>query len=396
MADPTFDQLSASTLADLRADVVWDNFFVGGDGEDGMPILRTLRAVGALETFFGGLAMQEPTMYDRVQGGAIAPGSELTVVERQILAALDYFPKEYVEQIPLNLWQTNVINAGPAAKVKLVDLYMTNAVMAANTDINIDFYRHGQPSGTGVADNRSIYINGASEQCNDGVNPSWDGNYFPTIGGQARGTQTTGTQNVTLNSIPVWAGDASGNANGQAAYKTITELYLNCVRRPDTGVSNKAMFGYLLERQEVKQRFGDMPTNQRIGLTGIKFFDAFIHVDKLAPSTKYGQILPSGLSLTTSIKPSTFTMPNLTSAQTAISNFPTGGGQTINPGEVFFWFRLKGWKLRPSNDPEYNHNFTPPIRSQTNADLIVMFYKAALNWYTPSPRDNSEIVGIGS
>ena len=279
MADPTFDQLSASTLADLRADVVWDNFFVGGDGEDGMPILRTLRAVGALETFFGGLAMQEPTMYDRVQGGAIAPGSELTVVERQILAALDYFPKEYVEQIPLNLWQTNVINAGPAAKVKLVDLYMTNAVMAANTDINIDFYRHGQPSGTGVADNRSIYINGASEQCNDGVNPSWDGNYFPTIGGQARGTQTTGTQNVTLNSIPVWAGDASGNANGQAAYKTITELYLNCVRRPDTGVSNKAMFGYLLERQEVKQRFGDMTTNQRIGLTGIKFFDAFIHVD---------------------------------------------------------------------------------------------------------------------
>jgi hypothetical protein len=389
MADPTFDQISSSTIADLRADVVYDNFFVGGDGDDGAPILRTLRASGALDDYLGGTIMQEPFMYARVNGGANPPGSDVNVTQTNILAAEAFVPKEYIEIVPLNLWQTNVINAGPAGKVKLVDLYMTNAVMAANTDLNIDFYRHGQPSSTTVLDNRQIFTNGASEAVNDGINPSWDGNVFVNYGGQTR----NGAVGNTINSIPVWAGDSLGNT-GQVSYKLITELYLNCVRRPDTGVTNKALFAYLLERQEVKQRFAQ-ETNARIGLTGMKFLDAYIHYDKLCPSTKYGQILPSGLSQTTAIKPSTFTNPTLTAAQTAISNFPTGGGQTINPGEIFFWFRLKGWKIRPSNDPEYNHNFTPPIRSQSNPDLVVIFYKLAINIYTPSSRDNGQTFGIG-
>ncbi len=389
MADPTFDAISASTLADLRADIVYDNFFVGGDGDDGAPVLRTLRASGALDEYLGGTIMQEPFMYNRVAGGATVPGADMDIVQRQILTAAAFVPKEYVEQIPLNLWQTNVINAGPAGKVKLVDLYMTNAVMAANTDLNIDFYQHGQPTGTGVTANRSIYVNGADEVTNDGVNPGWLGNWYPTYGGQTR----NGAIGNVLNAVPIWAGDASGNP-GQVSYKLLTEAYLNCVRRPDTGVCNKALFAYLLERMETKQRFAQ-ETNPRIGLSGVKFFDAYIHVDKLAPSTKYGQLLPSGLSLTTSIQPQPFIMPNLTAAQTAVSGYPTGGGQTINPGEVFFWFRLKGWKIRPSADPEYNHNFTPPIRSQNNPDLVVMFYKIAVNLYTPSTRDNVQVLGCG-
>jgi hypothetical protein len=66
-----------------------------------------------------------------------------------------------------------------------------------------------------------------------------------------------------------------------------------------------------------------------------------------------------------------------------------------SPCEPFFWLRVKGWKIRPSADPEYNFNFTPPIRSQTNPDLVVMFLKAALNCYTTSPRDNAQILGAG-
>jgi hypothetical protein len=389
MADPTFDQISASTIADLRDDVVWDNFFVGGEGDDGAPILRTLRSSGALDTYLGGTIMQEPFMFDRVFGGASAPGSDQNIVQKQILAATAFTPKEYIEQVPLNLWQTNVINAGPAGKVKLVDLYMTNAVLAANTDLNIDFYRHGQPSGTGVSDNRAIFINGADEVCSDGVNPGWTGNYYTTYGGQTRNGAVTNT----LNSTPIWLG-ASDGSTGQIAFKPLVEAYLNCVRRPDTGVCNKALFAYLLERQEVKQRYAQ-ETNARIGLTGIKVMDAYIHYDKLAPSTKYGTILPSGLSNTTSIKPSTFTLPSLTAAQVAISGYPSSVTPTITPGEPFFWFRLKGWKVRPSEDPEYNHNFTPPIRSQNNPDLVVMFYKIAINLYSTSPRDNCQLLGAG-
>ena len=68
----------------------------------------------------------------------------------------------------------------------------------------------------------------------------------------------------------------------------------------------------------------------------------------------------------------------------------------MNPGEVLFAFRLKDWKMRPSNSEEYNHNFTPLIRSQQNPDLVVQFYKLALNMYTASPRDNGEAFGFGA
>jgi hypothetical protein len=114
-------------------------------------------------------------------------------------------------------------------------------------------------------------------------------------------------------------------------------------------------------------------------------------VDKLCPSTKYGQILPSGLSQTTALQPSTFT--SAASGISPISNLPAS--QTITPGEVLFLFRMKGWKVRPITDPEYNFNFTPPIRSQNNPDLVVMFLKAGINFYTPTPRNHKQFYGIG-
>jgi len=378
-ADPTFDQVAATTLAELRDDVLYDNFFVDTAWQ------RKMRVSGALDEFLGGSIMQTPFQYDRVNGGAIAPGSDVAVVQKQILAATAFVPKEYIEQVPLNLFQTNVIQgSGPAVKVKLVDAYMTNAVQALNTDVAIDFYRHGQNI---AGSNRTIFVNGLSEALNDGINPSWDGNVFTTYGGQTRNGAITNT----LNSIPIWCGDQAGNT-GQISYKVLVEAYLNCVQRPDIGLCNKALYAYLLERQEPKQRF-EMQQDVSIGMSGLKLLDAMIFEDKLAPSTKYGQILPSGLSQTTSIKPAAFTTPSLSATQRAISNFPSS--TSVNPGEPFFWLRVKGWKLRPSSDPEYNFNFTPPIRSQTNADLIVMFLKAALNIYCTSPRDNAQILGAG-
>lgn len=375
MADPTFDQISASTLADMREDICYDEFFVDGAA------LRKLRASGALDEYLGGTIMQEPFQFNRVQGGAHVPGADVSVMQVQILAATAFIPKEYIEILPMNLWQTQVINAGPAGRVKLTDLYMTNAVQALNTDLNIDFYRHGQNL---AADNRQQFINGCSEFCNDGVTNSWDGNIFTTIGGQAR----NGSIGNVLNSIPIWLGDQNGNT-GQAAYKPVLEAYLNCVQPPDIGLCNKAFYAYLLEREETKQRFIE-ERDASVGLVGLRYQEAYVHVDKLCPSTKYGQILPSGLSNTTAIQPTNFTSG---SAPSSISNLPAT--TTIHPGEVFFWLRMAGWKIRPTTDEEYNFNFTPPVRSQNNPDLIVMFLKSGLNIYTPSPRDNAQLYGAG-
>ena len=375
-ADPAFDQISATTLADLKDDIVYDNFFVDST------TLRALRIAGALDDYAGGTAMQNPFQYNRVNGGAIAPGSDVNVSQVQILAATAFQPKEYLEQIGVNLFQVGVINAGPAGKVKIIDAYMTNAVQAANTDLGIDIFHHGQNiSGS----NRIVYVNGFSEAMNDGVTNSWDGNIFTTYGGQTR----NGAVGNTLNSIPIWLGDQNGNT-GQLAYKPLVEAILNCVQPPDKGVMNKAAYAYALERLDHKQRYGE-EQDVNMGLSGFKVMSTMFFVDKLCPSTKYGQILPTGLSQTTAIKPATFT--SAASGISTISNLPAN--KTINPGEPVFIMRTQGWKVRPTTDPEYNFNFTPWVRSQTNADLVVGFFKIALNIYTVSPRDNVQLFGAG-
>lgn len=381
MADPVFDQISATTLADLRADVVIDNFFVETS------LQRKMRVAAILDEFEGGTIMQTVFQYDRVNGGAVYPGSDVSVVQKQILAATAFTPKEYVEQIPLNEFQTQVQNAGPNARVSTEDAYMSNAVQALNTDLEIDMYRHGQASSSLVSDSRPQFVNGVSEAMNDGVNPSWDGNIFTTYGGQTR----NGAVGTALNSIPIWVGAQDGST-GQISYKVVLEAYLNAVQSPDFGVCNKALFAYLLERQEPKQNFVQAK-DLSIGCEGIKILDAYIHVDKLAPSTKYGQILPSGLSQTTSIQPSAFTTPVLSASQRAISNYPSN--TSCSPGEPLFLFRMAGWHVRPSAAPGYDFYFTPPIRSQNNPDLVVIFLRHAINFYTESPRDNSQLIGAG-
>lgn len=382
MSDPSFDQLSASTLADLQRDVVQDNFFVDGAFQ------RLVRYYASQRTYQGGIFMQEPFMYNRVNGGGYFPGADVIVQEVQVLGALQFPPRFYKEDLAFNLAQIGVINAGPAGAISIYDMYYQNAVEACSTDINIDAYQHGQQSGTNIAQSRLQFIDGIDEATNDGVNPGWMGNIYTTYGNQVRNGAVTNT----LNSVPLWSGDQNGNP-GQANWGQVMALYLNCVQPPDTLLSNKALFQYLWQREETKQRF-TQETDARIGLTGFRILEAYYHVDKLCPSTKFGTILPSGLSQTSSIKPSTFSMPNLTATQVAVSGFPTGGSQTINPGEPLFALRMKDWQLRPTSDPEYNHNFTPLIRSQQNPDLVVAWYKAALNWYTPSPRDNGQAIGM--
>lgn len=383
MADPTFDMISATTLAELREDVLYDEFFVDSAWQ------RKMRVMGCYDPFEGGSIMQTPFQFQRVNGGAIPPGSDVAVVQKQIVAATAFYPREYVETVPLNLWQTNVIQSGgPAVKVKLIDMYYSNAVQALNTDIGIDFFRHGQSITSTTTQNRTIFINGLSEAINDGINPSWDGGVFTTYGGQTR----NGAVGNTLNAVPIWAGDQAGNT-GQISYKNLVEAYENCVQPPDTGICNKALFAYLLERQEPKQQFR-MESDVSIGMKGLTLLDMMIFVDKLCPSTKFGALLPSGLSQTTSLTPTTFTTPTLTAAQRQISNLPSATA-LASIGEIIFLLRLKGFKLRVSTDEEYNFNFTPPIRSNTNPDLVTIFLKAALDIYTTGPRDNSQIYGVG-
>jgi hypothetical protein len=170
--------------------------------------------------------------------------------------------------------------------------------------------------------------------------------------------------------------------------------FLQCIQKPDTGLCNRELFRLIAGRQEPKQGFMQ-ETDVRIGVTGFKIMDAYIHLDILCPSTKYGSLISGSVyGQESTIAPSDIAVAALTAAQTAISGF--SASTTCKVGEPFFWLRLQDWVLTPAADPAFRHHFKGPIPSQDAPDLEVMFYREALNWFTPSPRDNKLMIGFGN
>ena len=378
MADPLFSEIPASTLNEIKDGIVFDNFFVD------TPLQRYFRAEGAVDPFFGGAAMQVPFQFARLSGGAIAPGQDVVVNRKQILDANLFIPKLYTGYVALEEFQLKVLNAGPEAKVDLYELYIETLTKGLNTDTEIDWYRHGQANGTGITDNRVLNMNGMSEALNDGVTNSWDGNYFPTYGGQAR----NGAIGNALNSIPQWLGTATG-ATGPISYEVMLQTYLYAIERPTMGLTSRQGYTFIAAMLQRQQRYQvDVDTN--IEMRGIRFEEAIIFNDLLTPSAVEPALLPTGLSQSTT-QTGTFTSA---AAPAAASNLPAN--TTITVGELLLWLHIPSWKYRPAADPDFMFGVRGPIPSPTNPTMDTLFMNLALNSYTPVPRNSIQCFGMGS
>lgn len=378
MADPLFSEIPASTLNEIKDGIVFDNFFVD------TPLQRYFRAEGAVDPFFGGAAMQVPFQFARLSGGAIAPGQDVVVNRKQILDANLFIPKLYTGYVALEEFQLKVLNAGPEAKVDLYELYIETLTKGLNTDTEIDWYRHGQQNGTGVTDNRVLNMNGMSEALNDGVTNSWDGNYFPTYGGQAR----NGAIGNALNSIPQWLGTSTG-ATGPISYEVMLQTYLYAIERPTMGLTSRQGYTYIAAMLQRQQRYQvDVDTN--IEMRGIRFEEAIIFNDLLTPSAVEPALLPTGLSQSTT-QTGTFTSA---ASPAAASNLPAS--TTITVGELLLWLHIPSWKYRPAADPDFMFGVRGPIPSPTNPTMDTLFMNLALNSYTPVPRNSIQCYGLGS
>lgn len=378
MADPLFSEVPASTLNEIKDGIVFDNFFVD------TPLQRYFRAEGAVDPFFGGAAMQVPFQYARLSGGAIAPGQDVVVNRKQILDANLFVPKLYTGYAALEEFQLKVLNAGPEAKVDLYELYVETMTKGLNTDTEIDWYRHGQQNGTGVTDNRVLNMNGMSEALNDGVTNSWDGNYFPTYGGQAR----NGAIGNALNSIPQWLGDANGNS-GPISYEVMLQTYLLAIAKPTMGLTSRQGYTYIAAMLQRQQRY-EVRVDTNIEMEGIKFEGAYIFNDLLVPSAVSPALLPTGLSQSTT---QTGTFTSVASPATA-SHLP--GNKTITVGELLLWLYIPDWKYRPAADPDFMFGVRGPIPSPTNPTMDTLFMNLSLNSYTPVPRNSIQCYGMGS
>lgn len=378
-ADPLFSEIPATTLNEIKDGIVFDNFFVD------TPLQRYFRAEGALDPFLGGAMMQVPFQFARAMGGAIAPGQDVTVDRRQLVDAMLFVPKLYSGWVPLEEFQLKVLNAGPEAKADLYELYVETLTKGLNTDTEIDWYRHGQVNGGAVLDNRTNFMNGASEALNDGITNSWDGNVFTTYGGQVR----NGAVGNAINSIPLWAGDQNGNP-GPVSYEFLLQAYLNAIARPTMGLTSNQGYAYTASIFQKQQRY-NVEIDTEINMRGIRFEEAIIFHDLLTPSAVEPQLLPTGLSNTTSPQTTTFTS---SAAPAALSKLPAN--KTITVGETFWWLHIPSWKYRPSADPDFMFGIRGPIPSPTNPTLDTMFMNLAINSYTPVPRNSIQIYGFGS
>ncbi len=398
---PLFPEIPATTLNELLDGYIWQNSYIS------TPLQRYFRASGAYNPFGGGAAMQFPHLYAGAQGGAIYPGQDVSVNRVQMLTAGLFQPKLYTKFILVEEFGLSVLNSGPEAKVKILEAYLEQMMEGIDFQLEGDMFRHGQAAGNGVTDNRLASINGFSEAMNDGVTPSWDGNVFPTYSQQTR----NGAIGASLNSTPIWLGDASGNP-APPNYQSLLKTYMQPIGRPTLGVTSYIGYSAIASAFQRQQRY-ETSSDHNINWSGIKFEDSTIFQDDIVPSSAPkpsianlfttvdgtsptpGAIQTGQFTLTQAMlgNQSISLLPNLGFTSTATASL-TGGLNTIVVGEPLFWLGVDEWEYRPANAEDFNYYMMDPIRYPQNPTLYTQFLRHSLNFYTPTPRRHQQTFGI--
>ena len=381
MADPLFPEIPATTVNEIRENYIWQNSYVA------TPLQRYFRASGAYDPFSGGAAMEIPFLYAGAQGGAIAPGQDVTVNRVQMITANLFSPKLYTKYIPVEEFSIQVLNSGMNARVGLLEAYLEQMLEGLDFQIEGDMFRHGQAAGPGISDSRINSINGFSEAINDGVTPSWDGNVFATYGGQVR----NGAINAALNSTPIWLGDASGNP-APPNYQSLLKTYKQVIGRPSLGVTGWSGYTAIAAAFQRQQRY-DIRTDQNINWSGIKFEDATIFDDDIVPTPNPKPSISNLFNTANAIQTGTFAVP--TGSPNALNNLPVAG-TTVTVGELLFWLDVDDWRYRPAATEEFNYYMMDPIRWPQNPTMYTQFLRHSLNMYTPTPRRHQQSYGIKS
>lgn len=398
---PLFPEVPATTLNELIDAEIWQNSYIA------TPFMRYMRASGAYDPFGGGAAMQIPQLYAGAQGGAIFPGQDVTVNQVQMITAGLFQPKLYEKHILVNEFSLEVQNAGPEARVSILEAYLNQMQEGIDFQLEGDWFRHGQAAGNGVSDDRLASMNGASEAINDGVTPSWDGNVFPTYSSQAR----NGAIQASMNSTPVWLGDASGNP-APPNYQELLKTYKLPIGRPTLGVTSWIGYTAIASAFQRQQRY-ETRDDQNINWSGIKFEDATIFDDDIVPSSNPKQSIanlfqtPDGTAPAPgAIQTGQFTLTQAMLANQGTSQLPnlgftsnatpqlSGGVNTIVVGEPLFWLDVDSWRYRPADTGSFNYYMMEPIRYPQNPVLYVQYLRHSVNSYTPTPRRHQQCYGI--
>ena len=364
------DELNSTTKFEILPDVIQDNFFLA------VPELAYIRD-HCLVPFGGGSFMQTMFRYASLIGGFYAPGAAFNVTKRNTLASLQFDTRYAYVSIPEYKEEVQVENKGPNAVASILEADMQNGVDTLNAIIAVALARNGQGA-------RALAINGWSEAISDGLTPGWEAATFPTYGGETRNA----TVGASLNSFPVWCGDAVGNP-GVIQYSTLEEGYQDASigkKEPNLGVGNKAVIAYVKEKLVVQQRF-QQERDPVWGVMGFRFNNAMILKSDYFPSFRYGQNDPVLGSWLTGVV-NTAGFPTLVAA----SNFPAAAVCTI--AEVFNFYNTFDILFRVSDNEEFGGGFSGFVPAQDNTKIVGQI-KMMCNLEFISNRTHKCFLGIG-
>lgn len=383
MADPSVDELLASTKRFIYPQKVIDLFFLN------TPLLAYIRK-NCMKEFTGGRLIEGTVMYAPLIGGFYFKGDTFNTTARQILAAIQFDPKYSEVSIPFFKEDIQVLNKGPEAFLSLMDIKLENAMDTLSAIWDIALMNHGLASATNIVGSRAQFVNGFIEAFNDGITPSWEGSIFASYGQQLR----NGVISSALNSpAPYFCGNSAG-AVGPFSYPVIEETYRSCViggEAPDIGIGSRAIISFLLERTQPQQRF-TQEADPNFGFESVMVHRARVMEDEYFPSLIYGKNDPDlGNYLT-----STFTSPASSDSSAFVvkgSNMPAS--TVINVGEVFMWLNTKHTHLFISDDSEFGGGFSGYKPAQDNTKVVGQVFTAG-NLMVDGPRYGRIVMGIGS
>lgn len=257
------DDVNTVTTKEIMPGVV-DGYFKAG------PVIAMAKARFTRKWI--GPQIQENFMYKPMQGGAYKKGAAFNVVRRQTRTGLLFGPRYYQVNVTEFLEDLEVEMAGPRAAFSVIRTDMQQAALTMSAILEIAVYHHGQAL---PGDDRSAEINGLEEALNDGVNPSWNGNVFPSYGGQTR-------VDVAPALTPPTGLIAANNAS--VAYRVLRHSYFSAIignEAPTVGITTNRMMGFISENFLPHQIIDT--TQPEINWPGLKFDKATILMSQYAP-----------------------------------------------------------------------------------------------------------------
>jgi hypothetical protein len=258
------DDVNTTTTKEIMPGVV-DGYFRAG------PVIAMARA--RFTRKWVGPQIQENFMYKPMKGGAYKKGAAFNVARFQTRTGLLFTPRYYQVNVTEFLEDLEVEMAGPRAAFSVIRTDMQQAALTMSAILEIAAWHHGQAL---PGDDRSAEVNGLEEAFNDGANPSWAGNLFPSYGGQTR-------VDVAPALTPPTGLIAANNAN--VLYRVLRHSYFSCIlgnEAPTVGITTNRMMGFISENFLPHQIVDT--TQPEINWPGLKFDKATILMSQYAPS----------------------------------------------------------------------------------------------------------------